>query len=162
MTATASSALWFLPFVTPLAIWAAYSDLSTMKIPNKSVMALMAVFLVVGLIALPFSEYWPRLIHFVVVLVVGFIITMIGLVGAGDAKFAAAMAPFVALGDATSMIMLFAICAVIGVVGHRLAKRTPIRTLTPNWESWNRTKDFPMGLPLAATLVIYLCLVAFS
>lgn len=162
MTATASSALWFLPFVTPIALWAAYSDLSTMKIPNKSVLALMAIFLVVGLIALPFAEYWPRLIHFVVILLVGFVLTMTGLVGAGDAKFAAAMAPFVALSDATFVIMLFAVSAVIGVVGHRLAKRTPLRKLAPNWESWNRTKDFPMGLPLAATLVIYLCFVAFT
>jgi prepilin peptidase CpaA len=162
MTATANSALWFLPFVTPIAIWAAYSDLSTMKIPNKSVLALMAIFIAVGLIALPFAEYWPRLIHFVVILLVGFIITMIGLVGAGDAKFAAAMAPFIALGDAIFVVMLFAVCAVIGVTGHRLAKRTPLRNLAPNWESWNRKKEFPMGLPLAATLVAYLCFVAFS
>ena len=161
MLATANSALWFLPFVTPVAIWAAYSDLSTMKIPNKSVLALMTIFIVVGLFAMPFAEYWPRMIHFVVILVVGFVITMVGLVGAGDAKFAAAMAPFVALGDAVFVLMLFAVCAVVGVVGHRLAKRTPIRKLTPNWESWQREKDFPMGLPLAATLVIYLCIAAF-
>jgi prepilin peptidase CpaA len=162
MTATASSALWFLPFVAPIAIWAAYSDLSTMKIPNKSVLALMAIFITVGLIALPFPEYWPRLIHFVVILLVGFVVTMIGLVGAGDAKFAAAMAPFVALGDAVFVVMLFAVCAVICVVGHRLAKKTPLRNLSPNWESWKRTKEFPMGLPLAACLVIYLFFVAFN
>lgn len=162
MIASASSALWFLPFVTPIAIWAAYSDLSTMKIPNKSVMALLGIFLIIGLIALPFNEYWPRLIHFGVVLLVGFVVTMIGLVGAGDAKFAAAMAPFIALGDVTSVFMIFALCALVGVVGHRVAKRTPIRKLTPNWESWARTKEFPMGLPLAATLVIYLYLAAFT
>jgi prepilin peptidase CpaA len=162
MTATASSALWFLPFVTPIAIWAAYSDLSTMKIPNKSVLALMAIFIVVGLIALPFPDYWPRLINFVVILLVGFVVTMIGLVGAGDAKFAAAMAPFIALGDAIFAVMLFAVCAVVSVAGHRLAKKTPLRNLAPNWESWNRAKEFPMGLPLAASLVIYLCFVAFN
>ena len=162
MTASASSAIWFLPFVAPICLWVAYSDLSTMKIPNKAVLALIVGFLVVGLIALPFPEYWPRLINFAVILLIGFILTLTGLVGAGDAKFAAAMALFIDRGDIPFILMLFGLTAIVGIAGHRLAKVTPLRKLVPNWESWERTKDFPMGLPLAATLLIYLCFVATS
>ena len=28
--------------------------------------------------------------------------------------------------------------------------------LAPDWESWDRTRDFPMGLALGPALVIYL------
>lgn len=160
MGTTATAALWFIPFVIPIAFWAAHSDLSRMKIPNLSVLALMATFVIIGLIAIPFSEYWPRLLHFFVILFVGFVMTMTGLVGAGDAKFAAAMAPFVALSDAAFFMILFAIVAFSSIVLHRLAKRTPIRALVPDWESWARDKDFPMGLPLAGALVAYLAFAA--
>ena len=36
--------LVFLPFVIPIAIWVAMSDLATMKIRNKAVMAQFLVF----------------------------------------------------------------------------------------------------------------------
>ena len=99
MATTFSTALWFLPFVIPIALWVAWSDMSSMKIPNKAVLALMAVFVVVGLVALPFTDYLWRYAHFAVVLVITFVLSSLGLLGAGDAKFAAAMAPFIALSD---------------------------------------------------------------
>ena len=37
---TAAEALWFLPFVLPICIWVAWSDLREMRIPNVSVLAL--------------------------------------------------------------------------------------------------------------------------
>lgn len=159
MGASASSAMWFLPFIAPICVWVAYSDLSTMKIPNKAVLAMIVGFLVVGLIALPFPEYWPRLINFVVVLLIGFLLTMTGFVGAGDAKFAAAMALFIDRSDVPSVLILFGLVAFFSIIGHRLAKATPLRKLAPHWESWTREKDFPMGLPLAATLLGYLIFV---
>ena len=63
MTLTFAQALWFLPFALPISIWVAWSDLKFMKIPNKAVYALLAVFLVVGLIALPLADYPWRLLH---------------------------------------------------------------------------------------------------
>jgi prepilin peptidase CpaA len=50
---TAATALWFLPFVLPIAIWVSWSDMKFMKIPNRSVVSLVAVFFAVGLVALP-------------------------------------------------------------------------------------------------------------
>jgi prepilin peptidase CpaA len=159
MTAqTISSALWFLPFALPISIWVAWSDMARMKIPNKAVMALVAVYAVVGLIALPLDAYGWRWLHLVVVLAIGFVANMAGLLGAGDAKFAAAMAPFVVRDDLVLFAYLFAATLLAGVVIHRLAKRVPaIRGRTADWESWQR-KDFPMGLCLGGALVFYLAL----
>lgn len=127
-----------------------------MKIPNKAVLSLMVVFVVIGLIALPLAEMPWRLLHFVVILAIGFGLNMIGSIGAGDAKFAAAMAPFVALGDVKMMMYLFAAVLFAAVATHRLFKRSPkFQSLTPDWKSW-ATRDFPMGLALGGTLSFYL------
>ena len=158
----ATFALWALPLATLISLWVAWSDLARMKIPNKAVMALLALFVVLGVLTLPLEDYLWRYAHFAIVLAVGFVMTITGLVGAGDAKFAAAMAPFVAVADATSLFAIFAVATIVAFALHRLARVTSLRKLAPNWESWERTRDFPMGLPLAATLIIYLAFTAFS
>ncbi|WP_424941844.1 A24 family peptidase [Aliiroseovarius crassostreae] len=153
---SATTSLWFLPFAAPICIWAALSDLKRMKIPNKAVMALVGVFAIIGLIALPLADYPWRYLHLVVVLVIGFVFNIAGAFGAGDAKFAAAMAPFIALGDVYLFCMMFAATLLIGFALHRIARAIPaVRRATPNWESWQR-KDFPMGLCLGTSLILYL------
>lgn len=163
MTAqTAWSALWFLPFALPIAFWVAWSDMARMKIPNKAVMALVAVFAVVGLVALPLPDYGWRWVHLAVVLAIGFVANAGGLLGAGDAKFAAAMAPFIAREDLILFGYLFAAVLLAGFVTHRLARSVPaIRARTAHWESWER-KDFPMGLCLGGALVFYLLIGAIA
>lgn len=156
---TAAEALWFLPFVLPICIWVAWSDLREMRIPNVSVLALAGVFLVVGLIALPFEVYYMRLLQLVIVLLAGFLLTSLGLVGAGDSKFAAAMAPFIAPGDYLMFLTLFAAVLIGSWITHRGAKAVPaVRRATPDWVSWDRGKLFPMGVALAGALVVYLAL----
>lgn len=150
------TAAWFLPFVTPIAIWVAWSDMKYMKIPNKAVLALAAVFLVIGPIALPLEVYAWRWLHLAIVLAVGFVVSSAGLVGAGDAKFAAAMAPFFALADLRLVLALLAACILGAVASHRAMRGfAPFRKRTPDWESWTHPA-FPMGLALAGTLLFYL------
>ncbi|REC58946.1 hypothetical protein DRV84_01615 [Rhodosalinus sediminis] len=158
MEIAASAALWFLPFAAPICLYVAWSDLATMKIPNKANLALAGVFLVVGLWALPLAEYPWRLAQLAGVLVVGILLNAGGLLGAGDAKFLAAAAPFVAPGDALAVTVLFAGVLLAAYVSHRLARATPLGALAPDWESWQRTKDFPMGFALGPTLLAYLAL----
>lgn len=158
MQITTQAALWFLPFVLPICLWVAWSDLRVMKIPNKAVLALVGVFLVVGLVALPMAEYPWRLLHLAVVLVIGIVMNAAGMIGAGDAKFTAAAAPFVALGDLQLLMVILAASLIAGFTAHRLAKYSGLRQLAPDWESWSRGKKFPMGLCLGATLAIYLAL----
>jgi len=149
----------FLLAALPISIFVAYSDMSRMKIPNVAVVALIASYAVLGLIALPFEQYLWHWTHFVVILILGFIGNAFGLFGAGDAKFAAAAAPMFGLADLSNVLFLLAACSIAGYVTHRIAKNSPIRKLVPNWESWTSGNRFPMGFPLAMTLVFYLILV---
>lgn len=158
MEIAASAALWFLPFAVPVCLYVAWSDLATMKIPNKANLALAGIFLVVGLWALPLADYPWRLAQLAGVLVLGILLNAGGLLGAGDAKFLAAAAPFVAPGDALAVATLFAAVLLAAFLVHRLARATPLRRLAPDWESWQRTRDFPMGFALGPTLIAYLAL----
>ncbi len=152
------AALWFLIFTLPVALWVAWSDMATMKIPNKAVVALVLVYAVVGFFVLPLPEYLWRWTHLVVVLAAGFLLYLTGSFGAGDAKFAAAMAPFFARADWLFVLILFAAVLLAAFVTHRGVRRIPaVRRAFPAWESWTR-KDFPMGLALAGTLLAYFAL----
>lgn len=156
----ASAGLWMLAFATPIALWVMWSDMASMRIPNKAVLALTAVFAVVGILVLPLDEYLWRWSHLAVVLAIGFVISTAGLVGAGDAKFAAAMAPFVARPDLGLFLPLFAAILVSAFVTHRLVRATPaLRGMSPGWVSWE-SSQFPMGLALGGALIAYLALVA--
>ena len=156
MLMPATPAFWFLPFIAPIAFWVAWSDMKWMKIHNQAVLALIAVYLVIGLITMPFQTWAWGWVNLVVVLVVGFALSTAGLVGAGDAKFAAAMAPFIALGDLSLFLMLLACVTFVSFISHRLARRTAgITAMAPAWESWHR-REFPMGLALGPSLLFYM------
>lgn len=162
LTIAQSAALPLFILSLPICIWVAWSDMRAMRIPNTSVLALVAVFIVVAPFVMPLEQMGWQMLHLVVILLVGIVLNAAGLVGAGDAKFAAAAAPFIAFPDARFLIALFAACLLAGYATHRIAKFTPLRRLAPDWESWTRKRDFPMGLPLAATLSIYLLLGTLS
>jgi prepilin peptidase CpaA len=155
MSGSASALLWFLPFTLPIAIWVSWSDMKFMKIPNKAVLALLAVYLVVGLLVFPLKVWGWGWALAGILLLAGFISTAAGLMGAGDAKFAAAMAPFFATADIRLVFALFAACLLGAFTSHRLARRVPaFRAAATDWESWTN-KDFPMGLALSGTLIFY-------
>lgn len=159
MNVTVTEALWFLPFVIPVCLFVAWCDMKFMRIPNKTVLLLVGIYALVGLFALPFMDYAWRWVHLLVVLGIGFVVASAGLVGAGDAKFAAAMAPFIAFGDLAIVLTLFAAILLGAFVTHRTARAIPaVRRAAPDWESWTRTRDFPMGLALGATLIFYFVL----
>ncbi|MEM6939628.1 MAG: prepilin peptidase [Pseudomonadota bacterium] len=150
-------AQWFLPFVLPLCLYVAYTDLSRMKITNKSVLALALIFVVIGFFLMPFSDYLWRMGALLVVLIMGIILNGAGAMGAGDAKFIAAAAPYIALGDLRLLMAIFASMLLAAFVTHRTVRLTPLRQIAPNWESWDR-KKFPMGFALGPTLALYLIL----
>ncbi len=165
-----TTAAWYLPFVIPIVLWVSWTDFTTMRIPNVAVLALLAVFVVVGFFALPFEEYLWRYAHFAVVLVVGFLLTVFIGFGAGDSKFAAAMAPFIALQDFGFFMFIFAITSIVALVLHSVMRYTPsIRRLFPDWESFTidadrpfRKRKFPFGLGLAPALGAYVLIAFFN
>ncbi|MCB1363581.1 MAG: prepilin peptidase, partial [Rhodobacteraceae bacterium] len=148
MSITASAALWFLPFVLPVCLYVAFTDLRDMRITNQAVVVLAAVFVLVGLFVLPLPVYGMRLVQMLAVLVVGVALNAGGAVGAGDAKFAAAAAPYVAPGDLRLLLAIFAANLLAAFVTHRLAKHSPMRRIAPGWKSWDMGWKFPMGLSL--------------
>ena len=145
----------------PICAWVCWSDLKTMKIPNTAVMALVAVWLIVGFLVFPFESWAWRWLNLVVVLVIGFVLNAVANVGAGDAKFAAATAPFISSIHLGLVLPLFAAFLLGAFATHRILRAIPaVRAMTPDWVSWKR-KDFPMGLALVGTFVTYLVLMAF-
>ena len=158
MTLSATAALWYLPFVLPICLYVAYTDLRDMKIKNEAVLALAGLFLILGLITLPLPEYGMRIAQMVGVLVIGIVLNAIGAVGAGDAKFVAAAAPFVPPQDGAVVLMVFCATLLAAFLTHRIAKYSPLRRAAPHWESWDRKGDFPMGLALGPAFAIYLAL----
>lgn len=151
-----ATAAWFLPFILPITVWVSWSDMATMKIPNKAVLALLAVFVVVGLVALPFQDYLWRYAHFGVVLVITFILSSLGAMGAGDAKYMAAMAPFISFADFLTFSLLLAATTIAAFILHRIAMNSFGPKMFPTWESWGKKRYFPMGLALAPALMFYM------
>lgn len=147
--------------VLPICAWVAWSDLKTMKIPNKAVMALIAVYVFVGLLVIPLEPWAWRWLNFAVVLAIGFVLNAVANVGAGDAKFAAAAAPFFNAIHLHIILPMFAAFLLGAFFAHRAMRAIPaVRRLTPDWVSWQR-KDFPMGLALVGTFLAYMALMSF-
>jgi prepilin peptidase CpaA len=151
-----TTALIFAIPVIPLCLYVIWSDMRAMKIYNWTVMTLACVFVVTGLFALPFDVYLWRYVSLVAVLALGFVLNAAGVLGAGDAKFAAAAAPFIDPVDTVEILRLFPTVLLAAYVTHRVIRATPLRAMAPHWESWVRKKDFPMGMALGGTLAIYL------
>ena len=147
----------------PFAISAAWSDLKFMIISNRLNIALAVAFVIAGPLVLPLGDYGLRLAVGVTALVVGFVLNMLGLVGGGDAKFAAAMLPFVAPGDLGVFAVLFLVMLLAAFAAHRLCRALPaFRNAVPDWKSWRSGEAFPMGLALAGALLFYLAASALS
>jgi prepilin peptidase CpaA len=147
----------------PICLWVAWTDLKFMKIPNKAVIALLGVFFFGGLLVIPLDAWLWRWASFAGVLAIGFVLNAIANVGAGDAKFAAAAAPFVIQQPQHLQIVLILLAAFLlgAFFAHRGLRMVPlVRRMTPDWVSWTR-KDFPMGLALVGTLMTYLGFVGF-
>jgi prepilin peptidase CpaA len=155
---TPTGALILLVPVLPIAIWAAVSDMRRMKIPNRAVLAMAAVWPALGWLAVPTwaAWFWGFAIM-AIVLVALYLLYTTGTFGAGDAKYAAAMSGiFVGTQVAPFLVLVF--CAMIGaLILHRAARSVPaIRRRTPDWISWEQRRYFPFGLALSGIVVFYL------
>lgn len=156
--------VWAL-LAVPICIWATLTDISEMKIKNVAVLALLAVFVVTGPFVMDLGDYAWRFAHFGVVLVITFVLSATMGLGAGDAKFAAAMAPFIALPDVSLVMSLFIFWSVILLIGMFSARMTPaLRSAAPGWIWFDPQyrRHVPYGVGLAPTLACYLILAALG
>lgn len=153
----------FLIVTFPIVIWIAWSDLKTMRIPNKANIALFLVFLILGPLLLTLPEYGFRLLQAAIVLVIAFLANMAGLMGGGDSKLFAALSPFIAIQEATAFFFILALFSLAAVALHRLIPRIkPAFRMIKDWQSFSEKKHFPFGLPLAGSLTGYLALSVFG
>lgn len=143
--------------VLPIAIWAAVSDMKRMKIPNVSVIAMGAIWPLIGWTLVPFSGWLWGLALMAIVFAVGFLIYLTGTFGAGDAKYSAAMAGMFVGGDIGQILLIIFLSMFGALLVHRVLRSLPVvRNATPDWESWTQRRYFPFGLALSAIVVFYL------
>lgn len=155
-----AAALALLPPALVIGLWVAWTDISSMRIPNRAVVALAGAFLMIAPFVLPLPEIGLRLGALAGVLVAGFVLSVAGALGAGDAKYLAAMAPYVAWPDAGLFLFLLAACMLAAFATHRMLRALPpVRRATPDWTSWTAVK-FPLGLALGPSLAFYLAMAA--
>lgn len=140
----------------PFSVWAALTDLRSMKILNICNMGLFLTFVVVGLFLFPLEEYGLRLAQGALMLVVGVLLNATGHMGGGDSKFIAAMAPFIALQDAPMFLMLLAALSLVTVGLHKGVGALAPEPALAGWKSWDAGGKFPFGLTLSSTLMVYL------
>jgi len=64
-----------------------------------------------------FATFFRMFLSLAVILTIGFLMSTAGMLGAGDAKFAAAMAPFFPLADASFVLARFWAAILAALVG---------------------------------------------
>ena len=163
---TAQTALWLLLPVLPVAFYIAWKDMRDLKITNNSLIMLLAVFTIFGPFAFGLPQYFWQWLHVPVALAVCMALWALRVMGGGDAKMIAVMAPFFVVGDFLLIMTLFATCLIAAFAVHSLFRYTALKNIVPEWKSWAsdtsfRKSAFPKGLPLSMTLVFYLAFAAF-
>lgn len=144
-----------------LMAFAASSDLLTMRISNRLVLATVIAFFIVALVAgLPLEEIGMHVACAALVLVVGFAFFAFGWIGGGDAKLAAATTLWLGFG---MMLQYVVIASLLGGALTMLilaARRWPLPERLQKIVWLDRLHDKKTGVPYgialaAAGLLLY-------
>ena len=150
-----------LALAAPFALWAALSDLKTMRIPNDiSELAAIAFILIMPFL-LPLDDFGLRIAVGGWVLLIGFFLNAVGLVGGGDVKFATVMVPYALPADYQFLLIIYLSSLLICFALHRFAlqimqKGAVMPEVLAGWQSFNAGGKFPMGFPMAVAILVYL------
>jgi prepilin peptidase CpaA len=140
-------------FAAPL-MTAAYTDYSSMKIPNKIVVALFfAFFLTLPLHWQGLPVLGEHLGMFAAFFAAGFAMFALGWMGGGDAKLMAAIALWFGWADALPFILYTTLFgAAIALFLMMSSKFAPVRLKTSAFgmKMYQGGKDMPYGIALAA------------
>ena len=150
-------ALVFLVVTFPFCIYATWSDLKYLKIPNILPLSMVLAFIIVGPFVLPMEEYLYSLLYGFIALVISLFIHAAGLIPAGDLKFASAIIPFVDTGELVSFGLFVALSAFMAVFTHLVfgwAGWAP--THWASWQGGGWKRRFPVGFALSGGLITYL------
>lgn len=151
----------FLLLFPALMAFTAFSDLFTMRISNRLVLATAAAFPILALIAgLPLEAIGMHAAAGTLVLAVTFAMFAAGWIGGGDAKIAAAIAMWMGFGLVLPFLLYAAILGGVLTLGILIARRymLPAPLLNVGWieRLHDRATGIPYGIALAvAALLIY-------
>ncbi len=143
----------------PIAVAMALSDLKHMEIPNWMTGGAAVILLALVFALLPLEVALWRLAGAGIVFVACLALFFGGAMGGGDAKAAPGFALLVAPVDASLVMILLSVVALIGVVVLAGLRRTALAG--GSWKVWAAKGQFPYAVALGATIIIYLSLAAF-
>ncbi len=148
----------FLVLTFPFCIYATWTDLKFLKIPNIVPLGMLAVFVLSGPFVLPWGEYGLSLLYGLIALILSLVLFAARLVPGGDLKFLTAIIPFVDTGQILVFITFASISAILAVITHALFAKLGL--IPESWASRNSGKGFkrrfPVGFALAGGLIFYL------
>ncbi len=169
------SAVCFLLPALPICVYIFYSDMKFKRISNLSVWALLIVFIIGGLLTLPFQEFLWRFANYAIVFAVLFVMWLARQMGAGDVKLAAVVALFIHPSDASPALFLAFSSVLAATLATLIVRSSPLRNLAPEWAAWGNAENssansvgignqftLPMGTGIGLTLCIYLLLGALN
>jgi prepilin peptidase CpaA len=144
-----------------IMVFAASSDLLTMRISNLSVLALIVAFVALSLLTgMPFEQITAHLACAAVVLVIGFAFFAFGWIGGGDAKLAAGIALWIGVGQIFPFLLYSALWGGMLTATLLAIRRWPlpasVRRITWVDRLHDNAKGVPYGIALAAAaLFVY-------
>lgn len=157
---TTLAAAVFLAILVPACLYAAWSDLRSMTIPNAVPLGLAAAFLVAGPLLLPLGDLPWRFGIAAIGLFAGFLLNQTGQFGAGDAKLFAAVFLYIAPRDLPSYFILYAAITLVSVAILTAIKfAVPTRAAASGFRSLRERRRFPLGLPIALAAIAHAGLV---
>lgn len=142
-------------YFVALMAFATFSDLLTMRISNRIILALVAGFAVLAvIIGLPWEQVMTHVITAAVVLVVMFTFFALGWIGGGDAKFTAATALWFGFPLTLSYIAMATVLGGVLTLAILMLRwrNLPVRLINVEWIA--RLHDKSSGVPYGIALAV--------
>lgn len=134
-----------------------YFDVRYLRIPNPLVLGALAVFVATGSWGLPLDVFLMRLGYGVAVLAAGFALYQVaaGVVGAGDLKLMAALAPFLSGATVGPFLLGYMVFSVVGLMVLK-AIRARAGEGPHGLRALNEDGHFPAGVVIALSMLVAL------
>jgi prepilin peptidase CpaA len=143
-----------LVLLVPVLLFAGYSDLRWLRIPNRLSILALGLFAVIA-VTLPTSELFSRAIAASSVFGIGLALFALRLLGAGDVKLLSVLVLFVPTGLLASFGQIFAAMLLLGTALIVAGRRSHLLDGL-GWKSIDTPGVFPMGISISMTGIIFL------
>ena len=141
----------------PLMLAIMVIDLKQLRIPNWAVMGVFGAFLATGSWGLSLEIFLSRLAYAAIVLLLGFALYSVakGIVGAGDLKLLAALAPFLSGANLGEFVLIYIAASFVGLALFFVA-RWFVGRRKIGWKALEQGLYFPAGVLLGVSMALAL------